>query len=63
MFSNDEGETWDVGHDIYVNGISADMGYPSTMELDDGSLFTVFYAIPDKALGAVIMGQKWRFEE
>ena len=63
MFSKDEGETWDVGHDIYVNGISADMGYPSTMELDDGSLFTVFYAIPDKALGAVIMGQKWRFEE
>ena len=63
MFSKDEGETWDTGHDIYVNGVSADMGYPSTVELKDKSLLTVFYATPEKGAKAVIMQQKWRFEE
>ena len=63
MFSADGGETWDVGHDLYVNGISLDLGYPSTVELADGSLLTVFYAIPEKGAPAVVMQQKWRFEK
>lgn len=42
--------------------ISNDIGYPSTIELDDGSLLTVFYAIPVEGETPVIMQQKWRFE-
>jgi hypothetical protein len=62
MFSNDNGKTWDTGYSIYDNEISADLGYPSTVELADGSLLTVFYAIPKVGEAAVIMQQKWRFE-
>jgi hypothetical protein len=62
MFSNDNGKTWDTGYSIYDNEISVDLGYPSTVELADGSLLTVFYAIPKVGEAAVIMQQKWRFE-
>lgn len=62
MFSSDEGKTWDFGHDVYVNGISADLGYPSTIELEDGSLLTVFYAHLAENQPAVIAQQRWRFE-
>ena len=61
MFSRDEGETWDVGYELY-EGVSADLGYPSTVELSDGSLLTVFYAKEHRDGPAIIMQQKWRFE-
>lgn len=63
MFSHDDGQTWDTGYDLYVNGKTPDLGYPSTIELGDGSLLTVFYACPDEGQPAVIMQQRWRFEE
>lgn len=59
MFSYDDGKTWDIGHDIYVNEVSADLGYPSTVELKDGSLITVFYAREKAEESTVIMQQKW----
>ncbi len=62
MFSHDGGRTWDTGHEIYTNEISGDLGYPATVELADGSLLTVFYAIPEQGGPAVIMQQKWRME-
>ena len=62
MFSYDSGKTWDTDNDIYINGISLDLGYPSTVELSDGSLLTVFYACTEKNGPAVIMQQNWRFE-
>lgn len=60
MFSRDQGQSWDIDHDIYRNDISADLGYPSTVELRDGSLLTVFYAIPAAGQPAVILQQQWR---
>lgn len=62
MFSSDGGKTWDIGNDIYVNNVNGDLGYPSTIELKDGSLLTVFYAHQGEGQPAVIMQQKWRFE-
>lgn len=44
----------------YTRG--CDIGYASTVELNDGSLITVFYAYPDEK-GAVIMQQRWTFEK
>lgn len=63
MFSKDNGKSWDMGYDIYVNNVDDDLGYPSTVELSDGSLLTIFYALPGENEPAVIMQQKWRFEE
>lgn len=65
MFSKDGGESWDTEHRIYSNDVTGDIGYPSTVELSDGSLLTVFYARPDKNMPSVsvIMQQKWCIEE
>ncbi len=63
MFSRDSGRSWSVDHDICINGVSLDLGYPSTVELDDGSLITVFYAHAQKGTPAVIMQQRWTIEE
>lgn len=64
MFSSDNGRTWDPDHTLYVNGISDDIGYPCTVELDDGSMLTVFYAKEDnESSPCVIMMQKWKLAE
>ena len=93
MFSRDGGESWDVGNQIFVNGMSKgadgspiiadpqheddfdplnigadyDLGYPASVELEDGSILTVFYAHekggPRSASPAVIRQIVWRFEE
>ena len=62
-FSRDGGETWDIDHLVCVNGKGWDMGYPSTVELNDGSFITVYYAHPKEDEPAVILQQKWRIEE
>lgn len=63
MFSRDNGKTWDTDHRLYENTVTDDLGYPATIELEDGSLLTVFYAHPDENSPAVIMQQKWKIEE
>ena len=62
MFSHDGGESWSISEDIYENNLSLDLGYPSTVELKDGSLLTVFYAHLAANEPAVILQQKWRLE-
>ena len=59
MISLDNGETWDTDHLLHTNGVNWDIGYPSTVELRDGSLLTVFYAHPTADEPAVILQQKW----
>lgn len=46
-----------------ISGVHGDIGYPATVELDDGSLLTVFYAHLDRNAPAEIFQQKWRFEK
>lgn len=62
MFSKDGGQTWDTGHDIYVNGVSSDLGYPASVELKNGDILTVFYAKQAISEPAVIMQTVWNFE-
>ncbi len=66
MFSHDNGQSWDIGHTLYTNGYSADLGYSSTVELKDGSLLTVFYGHPNGNRGqcpAAILQVRWTIEE
>jgi hypothetical protein len=41
--SGDSGETWSEEIILYDQGMCHDLGYPSTVELKDGSLFTLWY--------------------
>ncbi len=63
MLSTDNGASWETGHDLYINGVNEDLGYPCTVELKDKSLFTVFYAHRAEEEPAVILGQKWSIEQ
>lgn len=62
MMSTDGGESWKKDIRIYENTASDDIGYPSTIELDDGTLITVFYATDGEDKPCKIMQQKWRIE-
>ncbi len=63
MLSKDGGKTWDIDH-ILFKGHNWDIGYPSTVELKDGSLLTVFYAhYPTESDPSLILAQRWTFEE
>lgn len=68
MMSFDGAKSWDTDHFLYENHIGPDLGYPSTIELSDGNLLTVFYAITEKTApgipgNAVILQQKWKIEK
>ncbi len=43
--SLDDGETWDMAHEYILrsDGGSRDLGYPSSVQLADGALLTVYY--------------------
>jgi hypothetical protein len=43
MISHDDGVSWDAGLILREDGPDGDLGYPSSMELADGSLLTVYY--------------------
>lgn len=60
MISNDGGENWEKDLRIYENTASDDIGYPSTIELDDGTLLTVFYATDEDGKPCEIKQQKWK---
>ena len=64
MFSQDEGETWDVGHDIHVleDEENSDLGYPASVELQNGDILTVYYTRENMSSPSVIMQTIWKFE-
>lgn len=63
VVSYDNGETWTEDYILDGNiGKQKDMGYPSTVELSDGSLLTVYYqALPDDWHTSVLY-TKWRLQ-
>ena len=46
MVSHDEGRTWDRDHKLFLVGdcSTTDCGYPSSVQRDDGTIVTVYYA-------------------
>ncbi len=63
MFSNDLGETWDIDHCLHLSDVSEDIGYPCTVELNDGTLATVFYSHDDCQSPALVRQLKWQMEK
>jgi len=60
--SKDEGGTWSGPLLISADGASDDLGYPSTVELADGTLLTVWYETLKGDPMAVLRQAKWRIE-
>ena len=55
------GTTWNTAEEIVLAvSTSADMGYSSTVELDNGNLLTVYYMHEKPKEGACLMGTLWR---
>lgn len=59
--SSDGGHTWDA--EIKLSGATNnDLGYPASVELDDGSILTVYYQQPPTGGKPCIMATKWKAE-
>jgi len=58
--STDAGQTWSDPVSISIDGIGGDLGYPSTVELADGTLLTVWYEKLSSNPRAVLRQARWR---
>jgi hypothetical protein len=58
--SDDGGKTWSGPMIISGDGAGGDLGYPSTVELADGTLVTVWYELLKGSKRAVLRQAKWR---
>lgn len=60
--SSDHGRTWSEPVIVSGDGAGGDLGYPSTVELGDGRLLTVWYEKLKEAPRAVIRQAIWRLK-
>ena len=60
--SADNGQTWGAPMTISGDGSGGDLGYPSTVELSDGSFLTVWYEALKKGQNAVLRQARWRID-
>lgn len=58
--SADEGESWSEPIEISGDGIGGDLGYPSTVELEDGGFVSVWYERLAGSPMAQLRQAKWR---
>ena len=61
MFSRDEGETWETDQIIIDDAPNSDLGYPSSVVLEDGSILTVFYMRAADYSASKIIQVIWRY--
>ena len=57
--SRDSGATWSAPIVISDDGAGGDLGYPSTVELGDGKLLTVWYELLKDSAHAVLRQARW----
>jgi hypothetical protein len=58
--SEDHGRTWSEPLILSGDGVAGDLGYPSTVELADGSLLTLWYEKMKDSPRAVLRQARWR---
>jgi Neuraminidase (sialidase) len=58
--SSDHGRTWSEPIVISGDGITGDLGYPSTVELADGTLLTVWYEVMKGSPASILRQATWR---
>jgi sialidase-1 len=60
--SEDAGRTWSEPIIISGDAKSGDLGYPSTVELDDGSLVTVWYELRAGSPNSTLRKARWKLQ-
>ena len=60
--SQDHGKTWSEAITISDDGTTGDLGYPSTVQLGDGSLLTVWYESIQSQPLAVLRQTRWKLK-
>ena len=64
MISRDNGETWETGLTVCeTNKDMRDLGYPSSVELPDGNILTIFYACDNGRDYTEIFQVIWKLED
>jgi len=62
--SRDGGTTWDVEHKIVLSQApTGDLGYPASVQLDDGSIFTVYYEVIEAGAKPPLRYTHWRLKD
>lgn len=60
-YSDDHGKTWSEPIAISADGVSGDLGYPSTVECDDGTMVTVWYEKLPNIPTAQLRQARWKW--
>lgn len=60
--SRNNGSTWSEEFRLTDDGYSWDIGYPSSVQLADGSLLTVWYEVQKDSPNAVLRQARWTLE-
>jgi len=63
VVSWDNGKTWSEDIIIRDDGNNGDLGYPASVELDDGSIYTVYYQAKPGRRNTAIMWSRWKLPE
>ena len=63
MISRDNGETWEKDFVLRDDGIDVDLGYPCSVELDDGSIFTVYYQKMTGDRKSSLLWTRWKLPD
>jgi sialidase-1 len=59
--SRDGGETWETDREIMINPANnGDLGYPASVQLEDGSILTVYYQVDKAGEKTCLMCTHWR---
>lgn len=63
--SNDGGKTWDYANEIILcdDAPSSDLGYPSSVQLADGTIYTVYYQQARAGEKPSVMAMRWAIED
>jgi sialidase-1 len=62
--SKDGGKTWDIQHEITLRpAFSGDLGYPSSVQLDDRSILTVYYQSAQPGKKTSLLSTHWKLNE
>ncbi len=62
--SKDGGKTWDIANEVILRtALNGDLGYPSSVQLDDGSIYTIYYQADQPGEKTSLLSTHWKLKE